>query len=262
MRAAAARFYWNMASVTIQDVDELSFERDVLQRSHEVPVVVDFWAAWCAPCRALGPVLERLAEEADGAWALAKVDVDRNPGLASFFGVQGIPAVRAFKDGREVGQFTGALPEAQVRRWLEQLGPSRADQAFDEGARAEAGGDAEGAASCYRRALDLDPGHAPARAALARVELEVRSASLDEHALRARVDADPADVEAVAGLADLEASRGRLEEAFDRLLAAVRVTAGEPRERARLHLLGLLDTVPPDDARAVAARRALSLALF
>jgi len=244
----------------IVDVTEETFARDVLERSREMPVVVDFWAAWCAPCRALGPVLERLAEEAAGSWVLAKVDVDANPRLAATFGVQGIPAVRAFKDGMDVAEFTGALPEPEVRKWLERLGPSPADLAYEEGAKLEAGGQLDEAAEYYRRALAEAPGHNAAGAALNRVELAQRTAGLDRSDLER--GAGEGDIDALLALADLEAQSGDFEPAFGRLVEGLRRTTGDDRERIRQRLVALLDVPPPGDPRVSAARRAMASALF
>src|SRR5918997_6128980 len=119
------------------DVTDATFEDDVLRKSFQQIVVVDFWAEWCGPCRQLTPVLERLAGDASD-WALAKVDVDANPRLSAAFGIQSIPAVKAFRDGKQVGEFMGALPESQVRKWLEGLGPSEGELAMVVAEEAEA----------------------------------------------------------------------------------------------------------------------------
>ncbi len=245
---------------SVIDVTEETFARDVIERSHQVPVVVDFWAGWCAPCKALGPILERLAQEADGSWILARVDVDANPRLAGAFEVQGIPAVRAFKDGREVAEFTGALPEPAVRDWLAQLGPNPADIAYDEGTALEAAGQLDAAAERYRRALAEAPAHAEAGAALDRVELAQRAAGLDRSDLERRSEAG--DIDAILDLADFEAQAGEFDAAFGRLVDALRQTSGDDRERIRQRLVALLDVPPPDDPRVSAARRAMASALF
>ena len=245
---------------SIVDVTEETFTSEVIERSRQVPVVVDFWAGWCGPCKALGPVLERLAEEAGGAWLLAKVDVDANPRLAGAMEVQGIPAVRAFKDGREVAEFTGALPEASVRDWLAQLGPGPADIAYDEGVALEADGRLDDAAERYRRALAEAPAHADAATALNRVELAQRTAGLDRSDLEQRAGAG--EIDAILDLADLEAQSRDFDAAFGRLVDALRSTTGDDRERIRQRLVSLLDLPPPDDPRVGATRRAMANALF
>jgi putative thioredoxin len=249
-------------NATVVEVSEATFRREVIDKSFEVPVVVDFWAAWCGPCRSLGPVLEKLADEAGGSWVLAKLDVDANQRLAAAAGVQGIPAVRAFKDGKQVAEFVGALPEPQVREWLEQLGPSAVDVELDAARHLEAEGDLAGALDGYRRVLDAEPGRGEARAAIARLELAQRASDVDLPALESRVAADPNDVGAAIALADAVMQQGDVERALDGLVALVRTSVGEDRERVRKHLLALLETLPVADARAVAARKALSAALF
>jgi putative thioredoxin len=243
------------------EVSDQTFQTDVVEKSHEAPVVVDFWAAWCGPCRALTPVLEKLADEADGSWILAKVDVDANQRVAGSMGIQGIPAVKAFKDGRVVAEFTGALPEPHVRNWLAQLGPSRADLLVEEGIAAEARGDLETAADRYREAVGLDPFNKDAGAALGRVELLLR-ANGNEDELRQRLQQNPEDVDASLALSDVLAARDSYEEAANLLIEGVRATTGSERERLRSHLVGLLDTLPADDPRAKSARRRLALVLF
>ena len=148
-------------SGAVFDVDEAEFEQRVLERSKEVPVVVDFWADWCGPCKQLTPVLERAAESRAGKVELAKVDVEKNKQLQAAFRIQGIPAVKAFKDGRVAAEFTGALPPAEVERFFDALVPSEADELAESGDE-----------DALRRALELDPSHPTARRELGKLLLE------------------------------------------------------------------------------------------
>jgi putative thioredoxin len=243
-------------------VSEQSFATEVIEKSKDVPVVVDFWADWCGPCRSLGPILERLAVEAGGSWILAKVDVDANPRLAQAFGIQGIPAVRGWRDGREVAEFVGALPEAQVRKWLEQLGPTQSEITLLEAEEALSAGEDDKAQSLLKEVLTEEPGNDRAKSLLERLEMSQRAGVVDEAEVRARLESNPSDAEAAIQLADLLASRGDLQEAFSILIGVVRESSGDEREKVRMHLLKVLDTVPADDPRAMKARRELSLVLF
>jgi putative thioredoxin len=143
-------------SENIIDVSEATFEQDVIMRSHEAPVVVDFWADWCGPCKMLGPILERIALERGGEFILAKVDVDENPKLSIRYGVQGIPAVKAFHNGEVVSQFVGAQPENRVRQFIDNLAPSQSEQAVADAMSLLATRHFAEAEESFRQVLDED----------------------------------------------------------------------------------------------------------
>ncbi|MEV6161608.1 tetratricopeptide repeat protein [Streptomyces sp. NPDC052052] len=279
-------------SALVIDVDEAGFESAVLQRSTEVPVVIDFWAEWCEPCKQLGPLLERLAREYNGRFVLAKVDVDANQMLMQQFGIQGIPAVFAVVAGQALPLFQGAAPEAQIRQTLDQLiqvGEERfgltgiqVDQDAAEGAvqapaEAPAGpydaqleaavqaldaSDFDGAVQAYRNVLSDDPSNTEAKLGLAQAELLGRVKDMDPQQVRKDAADRPADVAAQLAAADLDLVGGHVEDAFGRLVETVRRTFGDERDTARLRLLELFEVIGPDDPRVVAARTALARVLF
>lgn len=154
------------------DVTDADFETAVLDRSREQPVVVDFWAPWCGPCRVLGPTLERLADEYEGAFLVAKVNVDENPGLASTFGIQGIPAVKVFNQGTLAAEFVGVLPEGALREILSKVLPSQLDEMVAEGESKIESGDKAAARSLFERVLEESPNHPRALLALGRLLID------------------------------------------------------------------------------------------
>ena len=277
------------------DVGDDDFASQVLERSHRTPVVVDFWAPWCEPCRTLGPLLEKLAAQHAGAFWLAKVDVDRSPVVAQRYAVRSIPAVIGLRDGAIVAEFVGAQPEAIVQRFIAALLPSEADGLAKAGAALAKAGDAAGAEAKLRAALERDARHPRALLGLARLlgersdaagalallekitsgeaelaEAEKLAAQLrmgaagaaDETALRGRVEASPEDLEARIQLGRALAARGRHEEALEQLLAAVKRDPRFAEEAARKSMLDLFAVLGGDHPLTQRYRAELARALF
>lgn len=276
------------AGALVVDVTEEQFQSVVVEQSMTVPVVVDLWATWCEPCKQLSPVLERLAGEYAGQFLLAKVDVDANPRLGQVFQAQSIPMVIAVVKGQPVPLFQGALPEDQVRAYLDELlkvaaangvsgtlavaeAPETAEdepaepplsplqqEAYDAIDR----GDLAAAAVAYEKALAQSPADAEARIGLAQVNLMRRTEDVDQAVARQRAAQAPQDIAAQLLVADLDLMGGHVEDAFARLVDAVRLAAGAERDQVRVHLVELFEVVGADDPRVVTARRQLSAALF
>ncbi|MFG1660448.1 tetratricopeptide repeat protein [Micromonospora chersina] len=255
--------------VAVIDVTEATFQSEVLERSLTTPVVVDFWAEWCEPCKQLSPVLERLAAEGEGAWVLARVDVDANPRLAQMFRVQGIPMVYAVVGGQPIDAFSGVVPEAQLRQWIQAIlkagGVTVAepeDPRLTEADDALMSGDLDAAEAAYRKILAESPADAAAEAGLAQVGVARRVAGADPRAALAAAEQAPDDIEAQLLAADIEVLSGLAEQAYARLVGLVRRTFGDDREKVRQHLVSLFTIAGPDDPAVASARRALASALF
>jgi putative thioredoxin len=286
-QAPAATSNGRAASGVVVDVSEATFEAEVLSRSMSVPVVIDFWADWCAPCKQLSPILEKVAREYDGRIRLAKIDVDANQQLGAAFQVQSIPSVFAVLKGQPIPLFQGAMPEPQVREVLEQLlkvaaangvsgrlevQPSDAAEAeesepphdprYDAAYDAIEKGDFDAAAAAYRALLAESPADDDARAGLAQVELFRRTSAVDPAAARRTAGQNPADIEAQMTAADVELVAGQVDDALGRLVGTVRRVSGEDREKVRARLLELFELVGLTDPRVVKARSALASALF
>jgi putative thioredoxin len=278
------------------DVSHASFQREVIERSKQVPVVVDFWAPWCGPCKALGPILEKLAREYGGRFILAKVNSDDNQSLAAEWGVRGIPSVKAFINGQLADEFSGALPEASVRQFIESLLPSPAEELAGAAMDAHWAGDSERALAMLGQARELDPAHegikadlaevllergdAAAAAAvlaevgeaarseprvaalLARVELAVSSSGLPDAAtLEQAIAANPGDLDSRLKLAKLRAAQHEYEPAFEQLLEIVHRDRRFNDDAGRKTMLSLFEMLGPQSDLVREYRRRLASAL-
>lgn len=286
----------HISSPWIVDTSDATFEDDVLRRSTEVPVVVDFWATWCAPCRMLGPVLEKLAVEADGKFILVKADTEQTPQAATAFGVRSIPAVFALRDGRVVDSFMGVVDEPGLRKWLAAIQPSPAEQLLVEG-KVLAATDPAAAIEKLRAALnedaDLEPAHIALASALldqgdlegaaaevkwleargymepeaeevqARLRLaQSKSASGGVAESQAALEADPSNLSLKVKLAQALAAEEQFEEALTLALDVVEEDFGDQREAARKLMVDIFQLLGADSSLATSYRKKLSAALF
>jgi putative thioredoxin len=267
----------------VVEVTEATFQSEVLDRSFAVPVLIDLWADWCGPCKQLSPVLERLANEADGAWVLAKIDVDANPRISQALQVQSIPTVFAVIGGQLIPGFQGALPEPTVREFVaavlqagNEAGLTGApaedatpaipaelpdDPRFTAAEDALASGDYATATERYQAILNEEPGNPDAAAALRQLGLLQRIDSLDPQ-LVARADSEPDNLAAQLAAADYAMAGSDVAGALSRLVELIRRVSGDERDLVRDRIVEYFDLLGPDDPRVPPARRALASALF
>jgi putative thioredoxin len=289
------------AGALIKDTTTQAFAKDVLEESRRQPVLVDFWAPWCGPCKTLSPIIEKAVTDAKGAVKLVKMNIDDHPAVAGQLGIQSIPAVIAFNNGQPVDGFVGALPEGQVKQFIERIagpvGPSDTEMLVEEGNRLLEAKDIAGAADHFAAALAADATSVPAVVGLAschlaagnldaarqtlaalpekakndpsvaaitaRIELAEQTAKLgDSSALEARVAADPKDFQARFDLALILNGRGDREGATDRLLEIVAANRSWEEEKARKQLVQFFEAWGPMDPATLSGRRRLSSLLF
>jgi len=272
------------AGSAVLDVTEASFQSEVLDRSFQVPVLIDMWAEWCQPCKQLSPVLEKLAAEGNGSWVLAKIDVDANPRIQQALQVQSIPAVFAVIGGQLLQGFQGALPEAQVREFVAAVleaakeaglsGPLDAPQAeetvpveepddprFTAAEQALDAGDFDTAIAHYQAIVDAEPGNSDAIMAVRQVRLMQRVDDLDP-SIFARAQAAPEDVSLQLAAADLDLGSGDPAGALRRLLDLLPRVSGDERDAVRERLVEYFDLLGTEDERVGPARREMARALF